>query len=123
VPREAQPIFVELHAVIGRDDDNGTLAERTPLQIVEHVARQPLPWIFSGLRISMALALTASVVGEMLAAQYGLGFLLARASGTFDTTGIFMVLIILALLAIGTYNLMARLEKRLLHWQGETASI
>ncbi len=75
-----------------------------------------IPWIFSGLRISMALALTASVVGEMLA-------LLARASGTFDTTGIFMVLIILALLAIGTYNLMARLEKRLLHWQGETASI
>jgi len=71
----------------------------------------------------MALALTASVGGEMLAAQYGLGFLLARASRTLDTTGIFMVLIILALLAIGTYNLMARLEKRLLHWQGETASI
>jgi len=82
-----------------------------------------IPWIFSGLRISMALALTASVVGEMLAAQYGLGFMLARASGTFDTTGIFMVLIVLALLAIGTYNLMARLEKRLLHWQGETTQI
>jgi len=82
-----------------------------------------IPWIFSGLRISMALALTASVVGEMLAAQYGLGFMLARASGTFDTTGIFMVLIILALLAIGTYNLMARLEKRLLHWQGESLQI
>ena len=82
-----------------------------------------IPWIFSGLRISMALALTASVVGEMLAAQYGLGFMLARASGTYDTTGIFMVLIVLALLAIGTYNLMARLEKRLLHWQGETTQI
>ena len=38
-------------------------------------------------------------------------------------TGIFMVLIILALLAIGTYNLMARLEKRLLHWQGEPSQI
>lgn len=82
-----------------------------------------IPWIFSGLRISMALALTASVVGEMLAAQYGLGFMLARASGTFDTTGIFMVLIVLALLAIGTYNLMARLEKRLLHWQGEPSQL
>ncbi len=82
-----------------------------------------VPWIFSGLRISMALALTASVVGEMLAAQYGLGFMLARASGTFDTTGIFMVLIVLALLAVGTYNLMSRLEKRLLHWRGDTVSI
>jgi NitT/TauT family transport system permease protein len=82
-----------------------------------------IPWIFSGLRISMALALTAAVVGEMLAAQYGLGFMLARASGTFDTTGIFMVLIVLALLAVATYNLMARLEKRLLHWQGEAAQI
>jgi ABC-type nitrate/sulfonate/bicarbonate transport system permease component len=49
--------------------------------------------------------------------------MLARASGTFDTTGIFMVLIVLALLAIGTYNLMARLEKRLLHWQGEPSQI
>src|SRR5262249_24555544 len=75
------------------------------------------------LHIDTALAVTASGVGERRAAQYGLGFLLARASGTFDTTGIFMELIILALLAIGTYNLMARLEKRLLHWQGETASI
>jgi len=82
-----------------------------------------VPWIFSGLRISMALALTASVVGEMLAAQYGLGFMLARASGTFDTTGIFMVLIVLALLAVGTYNLMSRLEKRLLHWRGDTITV
>ncbi len=95
-----------------------------PRFVTRHVVLPScIPWIFSGLRISMALALTASVVGEMLAAQYGLGFMLARASGTFDTTGIFMVLIILALLAIGTYNLMARLEKRLLHWQGEPSQI
>jgi NitT/TauT family transport system permease protein len=95
-----------------------------PRFVTRHVVLPScIPWIFSGLRISMALALTASVVGEMLAAQYGLGFMLARASGTFDTTGIFMVLIVLALLAIGTYNLMARLEKRLLHWQGETTQI
>lgn len=82
-----------------------------------------IPWIFSGLRISMGLALTASVVGEMLAAQYGLGFLLARASGTFDTTGIFTVLIILAVLAVALYAGMTRLERRLLHWKGETVTI
>ena len=64
-----------------------------------------------------------AAVGEMLAAQYGLGFMLARASGTFDTTGIFMVLIVLALLAVGTYNLMSRLEKRLLHWRGDTITV
>lgn len=82
-----------------------------------------VPWIFSGLRISMGLALTAAVVGEMLAAQYGLGFLLARASGTFDTTGIFAVLIILALVSVGLYGAMTRLERRLLHWRGETVSM
>ncbi len=71
----------------------------------------------------MGLALTASVVGEMLAAQYGLGFMLARASGTFDTTGIFTVLIILAFVAVGLYGLMSRLERRLLHWQGESVTI
>jgi NitT/TauT family transport system permease protein len=95
-----------------------------PRFVTRHVVLPScIPWIFSGLRISMALALTASVVGEMLAAQYGLGFMLARASGTFDTTGIFMVLFVLALLAVGTYNLMARLEKRLLHWQDEPSQI
>jgi len=37
--------------------------------------------------------------------------------------GIFMVLIVLALLAVGTYNLMSRLEKRLLHWRGDTITV
>lgn len=82
-----------------------------------------IPWIFSGLRISMGLALTAAVVGEMLAAQYGLGFLLARASGTFDTTGIFTVLIILAVLAVLLYAGMTRLERRLLHWKSDVVTV
>src|SRR5207249_990065 len=35
----------------------------------------------------------------------------------------FVVLIVLALLAVGTYNLMSRLEKRLLHWRGDTITV
>lgn len=82
-----------------------------------------IPWVFSGLRISMGLALIGAVVGEMLAAQYGLGYVLARAAGSFDTTGIFTVLIILALLSVALYGLMTRLERRLLRWKEETVTM
>jgi NitT/TauT family transport system permease protein len=129
LPRVAlAPLLINTYVGVQNVDRDLVNAVKTmgapPRFVTRHVVLPScIPWIFSGLRISMALALTASVVGEMLAAQYGLGFMLARASGTFDTTGIFMVLIVLALLAIGTYNLMARLEKRLLHWQGEPSQI
>ena len=48
---------------------------------------------------------------------------LAGRPGPSTPRGIFTVLIILALLAVGLYGLMSRLERRLLHWQGESVSI
>lgn len=77
------------------------------------------PWIFGGLRIGIAMALIGAVVGEMLAAQFGLGFLLSRSAGAFDTTGTFGVLVILAVVGSCLYGLMKRFENRLLKWRGE----
>jgi len=77
-----------------------------------------IPWIFSGMRIGMGMALIGAVVGEMLAGQHGMGYLLAVASGSFDTTGVFSGLAILAVMAMAINGIMTTLERRLLRWQG-----
>lgn len=83
------------------------------------VAPSCVPWMLSGLRIGLGLSLTGAVVAEMLAAQRGIGWVIARASGTFDTTGVFAALVVLAVVAMALNEGMKKLERRLLHWQGE----
>lgn len=80
-----------------------------------------VPWIFGGLRIGIGLALIGAVVGEMLAAQFGMGFIIARASGAFDTKLVFSTLIILAIVAMLLNEGMKMIERRLLRWQGNVA--
>ncbi len=76
-----------------------------------------IPWIFSGMRIGMGMALIGAVVGEMLAGQRGMGYLLAMASGSFDTTGVFSSLAILAVMAMAINWVMSAIERQLLKWQ------
>lgn len=78
-----------------------------------------VPWIFSGLRIALGMALIGTVVGEMIASQFGLGRQIAVASGSFDTTGVFATLIVLAVMAMILNAVMQRMERHLQRWQGE----
>lgn len=57
-------------------------------------------WIFTGLRLAVPYALIGAVVGEIVASNKGLGYLLAHAAGTFNTAATFAALFILML--IGT---------------------
>lgn len=78
------------------------------------------PWILSGFRIGLGLALTGAVVTEMLGSQSGIGWLIARSSGVFDTTGTFASLTVLAITAMALNGSMKRIEAWLLRWQGDT---
>lgn len=78
-----------------------------------------VPWILSGTRIGLAFSLTGAVFAEMLAAQKGVGWLISRSSGMFDTTGVFASILVLALVAMGLNEGMKKLERWLLRWQGE----
>jgi len=51
--------------------------------------------IFAGVRTSMVLATTGAVVGEYLGGRYGLGALINVARGMFDTTLVFVAVVIL----------------------------
>lgn len=68
-------------------------------------------WIYTGLRLAVPYALIGAVVGEIVASNKGLGFLLARAAGTFNTAGTFAALFILMI--IGTLlNLLVDLSEK-----------
>ncbi len=74
-------------------------------------------WVFAGLRISVPYALIGAIVGELIAANRGLGFLLANAQGQFDTAGVFAALIVIMMLS-GFLNVLVRIaEVWLMPWK------
>lgn len=55
-------------------------------------------WVFAGLQIAVPFALIGAIVGEMLASNQGLGYLVQIAGAEFDTAGVFAALIAIAFL-------------------------
>ena len=76
-----------------------------------------ITWVFAGLRISVPYALIGAIVGELIAANRGLGFLLANASGQFDTAGVFAALLVIMALAFILNALVRLAEIRLMPWK------
>lgn len=76
-----------------------------------------LPVLLGGLRIGAALAVIGAVVGEFVAADRGLGFLVNVARGVYDTSLVFVTVLTLVAMALSLYGLVVLLESRLLSWQ------
>lgn len=76
-----------------------------------------LSWVFTGLRLSVPYALIGAIVGEIIASNRGLGFMLSDAAGQFDTAGVFAALLAIMTLALLLNVLVKRLEKWLMPWK------
>ena len=76
-----------------------------------------ITWVFNGLRISVPYALIGAIVGELIASNKGLGYLLADASGQFDTSGMFAALIAIMVLALALNVSVKWLEKKAMPWK------
>jgi NitT/TauT family transport system permease protein len=85
--------------------------------LVKVVLPSCIPWIFAGLRLGLAYALIGAVVGEVIVAQAGLGYLISYNAGTFNTTGVFSVLIVLMAISMVLNECMRWVERKLLHWR------
>ncbi|MCE6076844.1 ABC transporter permease [Agrobacterium vitis] len=59
-----------------------------------------LTWVFTGLRLSVPYALIGAIVGEIIASNRGLGYLLSSAAAQFDTAGVFAALVGIIVLAM-----------------------
>jgi len=76
-----------------------------------------LPVLLGGLRIGATLSVIGAVVGELVGADRGLGFLINVGRGQYDTALVFVGVITLVILALSLYGAVLWLEKRLLRWQ------
>jgi len=79
-----------------------------------------LPVFLGGLRIGATLSVIGAVVGELVGADKGLGFLINVGRGQYDTALVFVAIFALVILALSLYGLVALAERKLLIWQ-ETA--
>jgi NitT/TauT family transport system permease protein len=90
----------------------------TPRQIFFKVTLpSAVPVIFSGLRLGLVYSLLGVVAAELLAAEHGLGQVLAYLQSTFDMNGVMALLLLLALLGLSITVAMNWIERRLLVWQ------
>ena len=76
-----------------------------------------VPVIFNGLRLGLVCALLGVVGGEIIASEHGLGQTLSVLAASFKTTGVFAVIILLALIGVAIAQAMTWLENWLLRWR------
>jgi NitT/TauT family transport system permease protein len=76
-----------------------------------------VPWITTGLKISVPYAIVGAVVGEFIAASKGLGYLINHNTALFSTTGALGGILILALVVVVCNEAINRAEAYLLRWR------
>jgi NitT/TauT family transport system permease protein len=75
-----------------------------------------MPAIFSGLKVSVTLAVVGAVVGEFVGSNSGIGYVMQRSIGTFDLPTMFAALVILALLGVILFWIVDRVERFIIPW-------
>lgn len=77
---------------------------------------QAMPAIFSGLKVSVTLAVVGAVVGEFVGSNSGLGYVLQKANGTFDLPLMFAALVILSMIGVLLFLVLELIERWVLPW-------
>lgn len=76
-----------------------------------------LTYIYVGLKLAIPYALVGAVVGELIASNKGLGFMLMSAAGAFNTAGIMAALIVLMIIAMVMNALLNLTEVYVMRWK------
>lgn len=80
-----------------------------------------VPFLLTGLRLGVGHALIGVVVGELYAAQAGVGFMIAMAGQTFQTAQVMAGIIIIAASGVGLTSLLRLIERRFDRWRSNPA--
>ena len=98
--------------------DGARLMRATRIQVITKViVPSALSWLFAGLRVSVPYALIGAVLGEMIASNRGLGYLVQYSGAQFDTAGVFAVLIVIAMLAMVLNFVVDIVQNRMERWR------
>ena len=72
-----------------------------------------LPYIFSGMKVGSILAVAGAIVGEFIASERGLGYLMIQVQAVLDTAAMFMSVILLSIVGVALYMAILGLERLL----------
>jgi len=78
-----------------------------------------LPYIFAGIKISVTMCVMGTIVGEFVAAEKGLGYLLRDAQAFIDMPTMFCCLILLSVIGLSLFELVKFLEKKCMPWNNK----
>jgi NitT/TauT family transport system permease protein len=70
-----------------------------------------LPYVFSGMKVGAILAVAGAIVGEFIASDRGLGYLMIQVQSSLDTPAMVMAVALLTLLGVALYGLVLGLER------------
>jgi NitT/TauT family transport system permease protein len=70
-----------------------------------------LPFIFSGMKVAVVLAVAGAIVGEFIASEEGLGYLMMQVQVTLDTAGMFMAVLMITAVGVSLYAIVLILER------------
>jgi NitT/TauT family transport system permease protein len=82
-----------------------------------------LPGLFAGLRLTLVYCTGGAVIGEMIAAQSGLGLLLQTYSSQFNIAQVLAILLVLVVMVSVLTGLLEVVENRLLRWSAGSTDV
>lgn len=88
--------------------------------ILSIVLPSALPFILTGMRISLALGLVLVIIAEMLSGTGGIGYLIVDMQRSFRATSMYAWLVVLATIGFALNFLFERVEARLLFWSRQS---
>jgi NitT/TauT family transport system permease protein len=107
--REVNPIYVHTARIMGGSEGS----------VLRHVIiPSAASWVIAGLKVSVPYALVGTVIGEFMSANKGIGYLIATATGLFNTASVYAGIIVLAAVGALINALLGVVEARVLRWRG-----
>jgi NitT/TauT family transport system permease protein len=79
-------------------------------------------WALTGVRIAIPYALIGAIIGELIASNRGIGYLISSAASGYDTAGVFAALIVLTILAIALNAVVDVIDRRLSRWKADAST-
>jgi len=75
-----------------------------------------LPSLFAGMKVAISLALVGAIVGEFVASQQGLGYVIVTTQGSMNTPVAFAALVWISLVGLAVYGLVVLAARRIAPW-------
>ena len=77
-----------------------------------------LPYVFSGARVAIAVAVIGAVFGELVGSDQGLGHAIQIGTAQLLTARVFAATLLLAVMAIALFAIVGVVQRRAIPWAG-----